>query len=199
LAVYKCKKYGHGVQVTGTGITRGDVVTQYYGELISKAGREGVSVETHLFSWGKGQGCDIDGIKDPVPGYPAGSFINHSTTPNCELVRDPSGSNLFGVFAIALEDISVGSWLSVDYGRSFLSSARSNLSAPSCSQLVGDSQVIVSAPHVEPCSRWVGATPCIVQDLVARLSAVRERDISQYIKVAEQALTDAGYKFWALG
>jgi hypothetical protein len=35
--------------------------------------------------------------------------------------------------------------------------------------------------------------------LVARLSAFRGRDISKYIEVAEQALKDAGYKFWALG
>jgi hypothetical protein len=127
LGVFWCEKYGYGVNVFDRGIKKGDIITQYYGRLISKSEREELAVKTHIFSWGTGQGCDIDGIKRPEAGYPAGSFINHSATPNCKFIREPPGTNLCGVFAVALEDIPKFSWLSVDYGTSFLKSVKTNL------------------------------------------------------------------------
>ena len=131
LGVSWCKVYGYGVKVFDKSIQKGDVVTQYYGALISKSEREQLAIKTHIFSWGKGQGCDIDGIKIPESGFPAGSFINHSTTPNCKLIREPLARHphlkLGGVFAVAIADIPKFSWLSVDYGRSFLKSEITNL------------------------------------------------------------------------
>lgn len=131
LGVSWCQKYGYGVKVFHRDVKKGDVITQYYGELISKSEREELAIKTHIFSWGKGKGCEIDGIKMPEAGYPAGSFINHSATPNCKLIREPLARNpplrLCGVFAVALEDIPKFSWLSVDYGKSFLKSVISNL------------------------------------------------------------------------
>ena len=131
LGVSWCQAYGYGVKVFDRDIKTGDVITQYYGELVSKSEREGLAIQTHLFSWGNGQGSEIDGIKMPGAGFPAGSFINHSTTPNCKLVREPVARNpslrLGGVFAVALMDIPRFSWLSVDYGKSFLKSVISNL------------------------------------------------------------------------
>jgi hypothetical protein len=127
LGVSWCQKYGYGVNVFDRDIKKGDVITQYYGSLISKSEREELAVKTHIFSWHTGQGCDIDGIKRPEAGYPAGSFINHSDTPNCKFIREPPGTNLCGVFAVALEDIPKFSWLSADYGKSFLKSVKTNL------------------------------------------------------------------------
>ena len=62
-------------------------------------------------------------------GMGGGSFCNHSYSPNAELVRDQSSSEKDGrgLFVVAIRDISVGEFIHVDYGRSYLSSNKTNL------------------------------------------------------------------------
>ena len=76
-------------------------------------------VKTHLR--GATGGHTISGIAEPVAGCPAGSFVNHSNKPNCELKPDPGrGQRYPGVFVIALVNIQAGHFLTINYGKDWV-------------------------------------------------------------------------------
>lgn len=91
-------------------------ITQYEGTLLTKteASKIPQQHQTHFMSYNNQV---IDGLKEPIPGRGAGSFVNHSSTPNCRYSKE-----INGVFIVANRNIREGEWLTVDYGRQFLQS-----------------------------------------------------------------------------
>ncbi len=62
-------------------------------------------------------------------GLGGGSLCNHSDNPNARLVRNDGVSNGdgSGLFVESVRHISSGEFITVDYGKMFLSSNRSNI------------------------------------------------------------------------
>ncbi len=63
-------------------------------------------------------------------GYGGGSFCNYSEQPNARLVRDSGSTEAdgYGLFVVANKFIKAGEFITVDYGSTFLSSSKSNIS-----------------------------------------------------------------------
>ncbi len=145
--------------VRGTGLRslkcfeKGDVITQYEGELITwveaervREGPDGKSRSSH-FATTASKSCVINGYSlkrglqfaSPVGGVPltrqewlgrgGGSMCNHSANPNAELVRttDDSCVSDDGIFVVALMRITANEFINVAYGSQFVKSNKSNI------------------------------------------------------------------------
>jgi hypothetical protein len=115
LKVEKQEGMGLGL-VADMEFKRGDLITQYFGTLITKQeANELGNRATHVISFGE---LCINGLADAqkAEGFGGGSFVNHSSKPNSQYVHKQDDC----VYIEALRDIQKGEFITAKYSKKYL-------------------------------------------------------------------------------
>ena len=71
--------------------TGGEILTPYAGFEVYVVSKQDVTAEqaAYLITLESGAGRCIEGLRQPRVGFGVGSFLNHSSSPNCEIITNP--------------------------------------------------------------------------------------------------------------